>query len=141
MPEVKISLLPQGATLSEEIDLQEKYLEATKTYKIDFESGRVVGFCDDIEALKQAIYLILNIERYEYLIYSDNYGSELKGVIGKDRYIAESEYKRRIKEALIQDYRVDNVDNFIFYYDKDGLTVVFTIFSIYGEFEFTKEVL
>lgn len=134
----EVSILPQGAVLDENIEVEENYIEPTKTYKI--KDNRIVSFCDGIEALKQAIYLILNTERYEYLIYSNDYGSELKGLIGKDRDIAESEYKRRIKEALLQDDRINNVDNFIFKYDGDGVLIEFTVFSIYGEFSMNKEV-
>mgnify|MGYP000858030817 CR=1 FL=1 len=136
----EVSILPQGAVLDESIEVEENYIEPTKTYKIDFETGRIIGFCDGIEALKQAIYLILNTERYEHLIYSDDYGSELKGLIGKDRDIAESEYKRRIKEALLQDDRINNIDNFIFKYDGDNVLIEFIVFSIYGEFSMNKEV-
>ncbi|AJA42540.1 xkdS-like protein (endogenous virus) [Clostridium phage phiCT453A] len=133
----EVSILPQGAVISDDLEVEE-IIEPTKTYKI--KDDRIVGFCDGIEALKQAIYLILNTERYEYLIYSDDYGSELKGLIGKDRDIAESEYKRRIKEALVQDDRVNNVDNFIFKYDGDNVLIEFIVFSIYGEFSIKKEV-
>lgn len=136
----EVSILPQGATIDTDIGIEENYIEPTKTYKIDFETGKIVGFCDGIEALKQAIYLILNTERYEYLIYSDDYGSELKSLIGKDRDIAESEYKRRIKEALIQDDRINNIDNFIFNYNGDNVLIEFIVFSIYGEFSIKKEV-
>lgn len=135
----EVSILPQGAILNDKIDIEE-ITQPTKTYKIDFQSGRIVEFCDDVEALKQAIYLILNTERYEYLIYSDDYGSELKGLIGKDRDITESEYKRRIKEALIQDDRISNVDNFKFNYNGDNVLIEFIVFSIYGEFFINKEV-
>lgn len=133
----EVSILPQGSIIDNDIELEENYIEPTKTYKI--KDNRIVGFCDEIEALKQAIYLILNTERYEYLIYSD-YGSELKGLIGKDRDIAESEYKRRIKEALLQDDRINNVDKFIFKYDGDNVLIKFIVFSIYGELSISKEV-
>lgn len=134
-----MSVLPQGAVINSNIELEE-ITQPYKTYKIDFEKGGIAGFCDEIEALKQAINLILSTERYEYLIYSLNYGSELKGIIGKDKDIVESEFKRRIKEALVQDDRINNVDNFIFIYDRDGVLVKFTVFSIYGEFSMDKEV-
>ena len=133
-----MSLLPQGAVIDSSLDLQE-ITQPSKTYKIDFEKGRIVGLTDGVEALKQTIRLILSTERYEYLIYSWDYGSELKGAIGRDKEIAESEFKRRIKEALTQDDRITNVDNFIFnYHDKDGVNINFTVFSIYGEFESGK---
>ncbi|RXM70864.1 DUF2634 domain-containing protein [Clostridium tetani] len=133
----EVSILPQGAVISDDLEVEE-IIEPTKTYKV--KDNRIVGFTDGKEALKQAIQLILCTERYEYLIYSDDYGSELKGLIGKDRDIAESEYKRRIKEALLQDDRINNVDNFIFKYDGDGVLIEFTVFSIYGEFSMNKEV-
>lgn len=130
----EVSILPQGAIIKNHLEIEE-IIQPSKTYKINFENGRIVGFCEDVEALKQAIYLILNTERYQYLIYSNDYGSELKNSIGKDKDITESEYKRKIKEALMQDDRINNVDNFIFNYDKDGVEAMFTVFSIYANFQ------
>jgi hypothetical protein len=133
-----MSILPQGS-LTTEFNT-ESIKQPSRTYKIDFERGRIVGFCDGLEALKQAIYLILNTERYEHAIYSWNYGSELKSFIGIDKAILESEYKRLIKEALIQDDRIDNVDNFIFSYGKDSVTIKFTVFSNLGDLDIEKVV-
>jgi hypothetical protein len=128
-----MSILPQGAIINETF-IKSSTSQPSKTYKIDFEKGRIVGFTNDIEALKQAVYLILNTERFEHVIYSFNYGSELKGTIGNDKLIAESELKRRIKEALTQDDRIENVDNFTFRYDEDSVTIGFTVFSVFGDF-------
>ncbi|KGO12759.1 phage protein [Clostridium botulinum] len=127
----EVSILPQGAVISDDLEVEE-IIEPTKTYKI--KDNRIVGFTDGKEALKQAIQLILGTERYEYLIYSWNYGSELNGLIGRQKDIAESEFKRRIREALSQDDRINNVDNFIFKYNGDSVFVEFTVFSIYEEF-------
>lgn len=124
------SVLPQGGLL-QDIDNIEYVKYSGKTYRI--KNNRIFGICDEVEALKQTIYFILNTERYEYLIYPDNYGSELKGIIGMDRDITESEIKRRIKEALIQDDRIENVGEFIFEYEKDSVLVKFTVFSIYSK--------
>lgn len=134
------SILPQGSVLTNNFLIDNNTLGPTKTYKVDFEKGSIVGFCDEVEALKQAIYLILNTERYEYLIYSWNYGVEFKGVIGKNKAIEESEYKRVIKEALVQDDRIEDVDNFTFNYEKDSALIRFTVFSIYGEIQFERVV-
>lgn len=56
--------------------------EPSNTFFIDFEKGRISGFVDEREAVKQAIMLILNTERYKFLIYSWNYGVELEELIG-----------------------------------------------------------
>lgn len=135
-----VSFLPKSI-LKNDTTVETNKINPTKNYKIDFQKGVIVGFCDDVEALKQAIYIILNTERYEYLIYSDDYGFELNGVIGNDKFLMESELKRRIREALIQDDRIENVDNFTFQYDKDSVDISFTVFSIYGEISLNKEVM
>ncbi|NFG40019.1 DUF2634 domain-containing protein [Clostridium botulinum] len=124
------SILPQGGIIKN-IDTIKEKKHSSKTYKI--KENRIIGFCDEIEALKQTIYFILNTERYDYLIYPDSYGSELRRTIEMDRDIAESELKRRIKEALTQDDRIENVDEFIFEYEKDSVLVKFTVFSIYSK--------
>ena len=45
------------------------------THKLDIDRQRVSGMTDKRDALYQAIYLILNTERYAYPIYSRKYGS------------------------------------------------------------------
>ena len=90
-------------------DLQEDFdiiTQPTKTYKLDIEKNIIVGYCDGIEALKQAIYKILNTERYDYLIYSWNYGVEIKNLIGEETTLVITELERIIKEALMQDDRI-----------------------------------
>ncbi|NFG60534.1 MULTISPECIES: DUF2634 domain-containing protein [unclassified Clostridium] len=124
------SILPQGGIIKD-IDIIKEKKHPSKTYKI--KENRIIGFCDEIEALKQTIYFILNTERYDYLIYPDSYGSEFRRTIEMDRDIAESELKRRIKEALTQDDRIENADEFIFEYEKDSVLVKFTVFSIYSK--------
>ncbi|MBN1067201.1 DUF2634 domain-containing protein [Clostridium botulinum] len=124
------SILPQGGIIKN-IDIIKEKKHSSKTYKI--KENRILGFCDEIEALEQTIYFILNTERYDYLIYPDSYGSELRRTIEMERDIAESELKRRIKEALTQDDRIENVDEFIFEYEKDSVLVKFTVFSIYSK--------
>lgn len=42
----------------------------TKTYKMKLFGDRINGSTDEQEAMKQAIYKILNTERYSYPIYS-----------------------------------------------------------------------
>lgn len=111
-----------------------------RTYRLNTESGRITGFADDAEALKQAVYLILSTERYRYPIYSRNYGVELEALIGKPKDYAMSEVKRRISEALLQDDRVESVDSWTFESLPNALICTFTVHSIYGNFTFQKEV-
>ena len=117
-----------------ELEFEEEENLPSKTYRIDFDNGRISGFTDEIEAVKQAIVLILNTDRFRHLIYSWDYGSELKNVIGEDFDIAESEAKRYITEALTQDDRITAVSDFIFtkMTEKQTARISFTVETIYG---------
>lgn len=110
------------------------------THKLDIGRRRVGGMTDRREALYQAIYLILNVERYVYPIYSRNYGSEFSDLIGKPRDYAMSEMKRRITEALEQDDRVTGVGNWGFETGRKTVQARFTVYTIYGDMDFSKEV-
>lgn len=112
----------------------------SRTYAIDVENGRIRGTVDGIDAIKQAIYLALNTERYRYLIYSWDYGAELSGFIGQPREYALSEIKRCISEALLQDERIIGVDNFEFESGKKTVHVIFTVHTIFGEAEVETDV-
>lgn len=113
----------------------------TKTYKIDFEKQKIVGYTDNVEALKQAIILMLSIERYDFIIYSWNYGIELKNLYGKDTGYVMAELERVITEALLQDDRIKSVENFIFDRIKNKVSVTFTVNSIYGDIKIDNGVI
>ncbi|HDX7541959.1 DUF2634 domain-containing protein [Clostridioides difficile] len=114
--------------------------EPSKTFILHIEKNRVDGICDDVEALKQTIFLILNTERYQHLIYSWNYGVELNDLIGEPISYVIPELERRIKEALIQDDRIENVDNFQFENIKGKVHCKFTVYSKYGNIKAEKVV-
>lgn len=114
--------------------------EPSNTFFIDFEKGRISGFIDEREAVKQAIMLILNTERYKFLIYSWNYGVELEELIGTHPDIVEDEVERLISEALLQDNRITAVYDFEFSRNKDTLLVNFKVDSIYGDIGIETEV-
>ena len=114
--------------------------EQSNTFFIDFERGRISGFIDEKEAVKQAIMLILNTERYKFLIYSWNYGAELETLIGTHPDIVEDEAERLISEALLQDDRITAVYDFEFSRNRDTLLVNFKVNSIYGDIDVETEV-
>lgn len=114
---------------------------ASKTYKLDIDKNCIKGYCDKLVAIKQAIYKILNTERYENIIYSWNYGIELNSLYGREISYVIPELKRRIKEALIQDDRIENVDNFNFKNEKGKIITTFTVHTNIGEIDEGLEVL
>lgn len=135
----ELQFLPQTG---DDIDLMEFTLEEepSYTYKLDIDKGRIKGMTDEADAMLQAVYLILSVERYQYPIYSYNYGVELADLIGQPKDYVMSEAKRRITEALTQDDRIESVDEWAFETTKKSVIVTFVVHTIFGDIETTKEV-
>ncbi len=117
-----------------------KYRSPTDTYKLNIKKEEIFDNVSGQDALKQAIYKILNTERYGYNIYSWNYGVSLNDLLGKDIIYIMSEVKVRINEALMQDDRILNVYDFVFKAGKNELLVTFNVETIYGHIETEKVV-
>jgi len=105
------------------------------TYGIDFANKVVKSNIDNIEALKQSIYIMLNVERYDFLIYNHNYGIELKNLFGKDMQLVCSVLERRIRDCLSVDNRISDLSDFEFTIYRNTLKVTFTVSSIFGKHE------
>ena len=78
-------------------------------------------YIDGLEAVKQSIFKIIMTERYQYIMYSWNYGIELVDLFGEPISYVCPELKRRISEALLWDDRIKGVDNFIFDFPQKSL--------------------
>ena len=115
--------------------------QPSKNYKMYTELNTISGVCDKLEAIHQVIYKILNTERYQYIIYSWNYGIELLDLFGEPVSFVLPELQRRITEALVQDDRINSFDNFEFdLTEKRTVKVTFTVHTIFGELEEAKVV-
>lgn len=127
-------MIPSGNNiLTTEIEIEE---ESSKNYKMFFTEKFINGYVDELEAMHQVIYKILNTERYQYIIYSWNYGIETLDLYGEPISYICPEIERRITEALIQDDRIESVDSFEFDYTEKGkLLVTFCVHTIYGDLE------
>lgn len=108
--------------------------QTSNTYKLNIKKNNISGFIDELNAVKQAVYLILNIERYRYLIYDWDYGFEISYLIGQDINIIQIEIQKRISDALKQDERIIDVYDFIFKKINKILHVTFSINTIFGEY-------
>lgn len=126
------------AFLEQNFELEE---QPTHTYKMNLESNLIRGYTDDLEAMKQAIYKILLTERYQYIMYSWNYGIELLDLYGEPVSYVCPELKRRITEALLWDDRIESVSDFEFDISKKGVVhVSFTAHTIFGDVQAEREV-
>lgn len=113
-------------------------IETSKTYQIS--DDKIQGILDGGEAVKQAVYKVLNTEKYEYPIYSFNYGVELEDLVGQDPVYVKIELKRRISECLLMDERITGVENFSFISSGSRLQCNFDVISIFGSIPITREV-
>lgn len=132
-------MIPQSAALLEQNFIMEE--QPTYTYEMNPESCLIRGYVDGIEAMVQAVYKILSTERYRYIIYSWNYGIELEDLFGQPVSYVCPELERRIREALLWDERIEEVNNFKFDTSKKGIVhVYFTVSTIFGSLEAEREV-
>ena len=131
-------MIPSGTLAEQDFEEQE---QPDRTYRIDSENGRISGNTDGIEAVKQAVYKIISTERYQYIMYSWDYGIELNDLYGEPVSYVCPELERRITEALTWDERIESVDGFEFDLSrKNAVAVKFTVHTIYGSIETGKEV-
>ena len=130
-------MIPQSNTVS----INEFTEPTSRTYKLNLNQETITGYTDEQEAMIQAIYLILNIERYDHLIYSWNYGIELKDLFGEPTFFVMAELERRITESLLQDSRITGIDNFDITREGKKVHCKFTVHTIFGEVEAEKVVM
>lgn len=124
--------------LDQDFEIEE---QPSKVYKMDLGGNSIRGYCDGLDAMKQAVFRILNTERYQYIIYSWNYGIETLDLYGQPVTYVCPELERRIEEALLVDSRITSVTDFE--HDVSVKKVVhttFTVHTIYGDIAAEKEV-
>jgi hypothetical protein len=93
----------------------------------------IKGKVDGLAALQQAVYMLLQVERSAYEIFSEDYGVDLAGLIGQSKAYVIPELERRLREALLVDERVLGVEDFVFKAESSAISVSFVIKSIYGD--------
>lgn len=126
-------MIPQGGTIRNEPVIEQQ--QPSYTWKIDWEKKRIVSNTDDVDAIKQTIYCILKIDRFKHLIYSFDYGQEIKKLIGKNQPYVESEIRRMIRDALIQDDRITDIQNIQITFKGDRVFVTFRVITNIGSFD------
>lgn len=127
-------MIPSGNTaLNADLEV---VVMPSKQHRMNLYGTRIVGICDTLEAMEQTVFKILSTERYKYIIYSWNYGIELADLFGQPTIYVCPEIERRVKEALLQDDRITDVDNFEFEFPRRGtVSTKFTVHTIFGDLD------
>ena len=121
-----MALLPDTEEL-EELDIVE---QSSNTFIAG--EDQIAGMADGLEAMRQTVQNILQTERYDYQIYSTNYGVEFNDLVGADPDYIKAALPARIEEALSVDDRVISVDDFTFDFSGDKAVVTCNVQTVYG---------
>lgn len=124
------------ATIPENVDLNTeiKYADLpTNTFIIDWTSKQISRMDSGLDAMRQAVEIILRNERFRWQIYDSNFGSELEDLPGEEYDYIVSEIPRRIADAFSVDNRILSTENFSFSRLESGdLTVMFDVITVFG---------
>ncbi len=124
--------------LDKDFEIEE---QPSLTYRMQMDGKLIRGYTDGLEAVRQAILKIIMTERYQYVMYSWNYGVELMDLFGEPVTYVCPELKRRISEALLCDDRIQSVDGFAFDLPRKGTVhVAFTAHTVFGDVQADREV-
>lgn len=133
-------MLPEISEVAANYEITEYEIQSSRTYELRPASGTIGGLIDELDAMEQVVYKILNTERFECPLYTWNYGIELNELIGEPITFVLPELERRITEALMQDERITAVDSLEFEISGGAVLVSFVVNTIFGDVEATKEV-
>lgn len=106
----------------------------TRTWRADPAAGRLSGFTDGLEAMRQAVEITLSVRRFHWQIYTPNVGHELD-ILGTDYDTARVRLRAQIEEALSVDRRIQGVEEYRFSRDGDVMTAVFTVRTVFGDLQ------
>lgn len=136
-----MAMLPATSIVPDVNELLGSRQETSDSYRMQIGNERIKGTVSEREAVAQACYKAINTERYRYVIYSWNYGIELKDLFGKPVSYVFAVLPDRIKDCLMQDDRVESVDSFQLSHDGKGSVLCkFIVHSIFGDIDMEKVV-
>lgn len=130
-------MLPKNLTYIDITDIKPAE-RISRTFRLDYEKGRVISeMIDGQEAINQAIWINLGIEKGVWEIHTPGFGVEFAKLYGRDKELAKAQIEMIIKNALSWDERIYSVSNF-FVSDisgkNDSISVDFDVDSSAGTF-------
>lgn len=106
-------------------------LDPSLTFKVS--NGRILGTVDGIEAMTQAVWLMVTHERYSSPIFN-TYGIEIDRLIAQPKDFIVADLRRTFEDALLIDNRFLSIENFLIEdgKQKGSLLVTFTVTTTEG---------
>lgn len=130
--------LPGSGTLTQGLEIQE---EPSLTWIADKEKNRIVGVANGLPAIRQAVDIITQVERFRWQIYTPFFGMDWDGLVGMDPGYVASELHRRLSDAFSMDSRILGITDFTYQSSGDVLTANFTVQTVYGQLQQGIEVI
>lgn len=133
-----MATLPQS-----DIDLSKGVVfrdQPSLTWIADPVTHRLRGRGDNYEAVRQAVKVIVNVERFHWQIYSPNFGTDFTGLLGNEPGFVASELQRRLNDAFLPDSRILGISDFSYTFDSGILTARVTVNTVFGPVKTSLEV-
>lgn len=128
-------MLPDASGI-EIADISTAERQTSRTYYLDTTNNTIQGIINNnAKAIKQAIFLALSVDRYDYEMFSWNYGFEVKDLFGREEIYVRAMLPKRITECLLQDDRINSVNNFKMEFKKKICSCSFTVNTIFGNID------
>lgn len=126
------------------LDLQTEVIDEitipSRTYQV--KNGRIIGHCDGLNAIRQAVDKILKTQLFDWEIYSETYGVETDRLIGQDFDFVKADIERTMADALSYDDRIEVIEDFEIVSTEDDVMVIsFTVITNDGAFTAENEVI
>lgn len=109
--------------------------QPTLTWIADPVTRRIRGRGDGWEAIRQAVEIIVNVERFKWQIYTPNFGTDYDGLLGTEPGYAASELQRRLEDAFLPDSRILGMRDFTWSFSGVSLSASFTVRTVFGDVE------
>lgn len=128
--------------LPDDIELEDVEMEdlPTNTFLVDAESEQIAGMNNGIEAMRQAVEIMLTTKRFNHQIYTENFGIELDDLIGEDPDYIESVLPDRVREAFSIDERILGEQNYTFTTVGSSMLITFEVVTVFGTFSTEVEI-
>lgn len=120
------------------VSIQEEVQIPNKTYKLDLDKGRIIGYVDDTEALNQAAMKSLYTPRFDCYAYDDQYGSEVGTLLGNPnatREYIEAEMEFLLNDALCADGRFSGIEDLTMDFEGDEAHFAFIADTTLGKIQ------
>ncbi len=112
-------------------------------YGVDFDTGQLTGtIVGGIEAIKVWIWSALHTQRFQYAIYSWDYGADMEQYIGSavTSEFLETDCHDEVEETLKICPYITGISDFAVELDGSQLHMEFLVHTIYGDTEVATDV-